>query len=60
MFKNASVRPYLPGLASYMLCRQLDVPQKTASILNRWSKHFQAHFNANRLVQESAILNIPQ
>ena len=31
-----------------------------ASILNRWSEHFQSLFSASRTVQESAILRIPQ
>lgn len=31
-----------------------------ASILCRWSEHFQTLFTANRHVQDSAILRIPQ
>ncbi len=31
-----------------------------ASILSRWSEHFQALFSADRVVQDSAILLIPQ
>ncbi|XP_063600256.1 uncharacterized protein LOC134776430 [Penaeus indicus] len=30
------------------------------SILNRWSEHFQALFSADRVVQDSAVLRIPQ
>ncbi|XP_063615901.1 uncharacterized protein LOC134789116 [Penaeus indicus] len=30
------------------------------SILNRWSQHFQALFSADRVVQDSAVLRIPQ
>ena len=30
------------------------------SILDRWSEHFQALFSANRTVQDTAILHIPQ
>ena len=30
------------------------------SILNRWSEHFQTLFSANRTVQDTAILRIPQ
>ncbi|XP_071510462.1 uncharacterized protein [Diadema antillarum] len=30
------------------------------SILTRWSEHFQSLFSANRIVQESALLQIPQ
>jgi len=31
-----------------------------ASIMNRWSEHFQSLFSASRTVHESAILRIPQ
>ena len=31
-----------------------------ASILDRWSEHFQALFSASRTVQDTAILHIPQ
>ncbi|XP_063615913.1 uncharacterized protein LOC134789136 [Penaeus indicus] len=30
------------------------------SILNRWSEHFQVLFSADRVVQDSAVLRIPQ
>ncbi|XP_069790481.1 uncharacterized protein [Narcine bancroftii] len=30
------------------------------SILNRWSEHFQSLFSANRSVQDSALLQLPQ
>ena len=31
-----------------------------ASILSRWSEHFQALFSADRVVQDSSVLRIPQ
>ena len=38
----------------------LELPTNKTAILSRWSEHFQALFNANRTVEDSVILRIPQ
>ncbi|XP_071477582.1 craniofacial development protein 2-like [Diadema antillarum] len=63
-------------LLDYILVRRRDQPKPAqsplrsadgevllndkTSILTRWSEHFQSLFSANRIVQESALLQIPQ
>ena len=38
----------------------LELLTDKTAILSRWSEHFQALFNANRTVEDSVILRIPQ